>query len=100
MKAEIYVTLKRGVLDPQGKAILGALTSLGVEGFVDIRQGKYFEVELTTGDAAKAEADLKDACEKRLANTVVENYAITMAAPEPAPAAPLTKPKRPRKKKA
>ncbi len=80
MKARVTVTLKNGVLDPQGKAIEGALKSLGVEGVASVRQGKVFDVELASGvDATKAEAALKLACEKLLANTVVENYRVEIA---------------------
>jgi phosphoribosylformylglycinamidine synthase subunit PurS len=78
MKARILVTLKTGVLDPQGKAIEGALTSLNVEGVNSVRQGKLFEVELETQDPSTAEATLKKACEALLANTVTENYRIEM----------------------
>ena len=76
MKARVTVTLKNGVLDPQGKAIEGALKSLGVGGIASVRQGKVFDIELEGGDAAKAETLLKAACEKLLANTVVENYRV------------------------
>ena len=77
MKARVTVTLKTGVLDPQGKAIEGALRSLGVEGVTSVRQGKVFEIELEgTTDRAKAEALLKQAADKLLANTVVENYRV------------------------
>jgi phosphoribosylformylglycinamidine synthase subunit PurS len=76
MKARVTVTLKSGVLDPQGKAIEGALKSLGVEGVASVRQGKVFDVELDTADKAKAEAALKSACERLLANTVIENYRV------------------------
>ena len=76
MKARVLVTLKSAVLDPQGKAIEGALRSLGVPGVASVRQGKVFDVELDGGDPAKAEATLKDACEKLLANTVIETYRI------------------------
>ena len=76
MKARIIVTLKTGVLDPQGKAIEGALRSLGVEGVESVRQGKLFEVELAGADAHAAEATLKAACERLLANTVIEDYRI------------------------
>ena len=79
MKARVTVTLKNGVLDPQGKAIEGALKSLGVEGIDGVRQGKVFDVEIAGNDRAAAEATLKSACEKLLANTVVENYAIEIA---------------------
>jgi phosphoribosylformylglycinamidine synthase subunit PurS len=76
MKARVTVTLKSGVLDPQGKAIEGALKSLGVEGVGSVRQGKVFDIELSADDRAKAEAALKAACEKLLANTVIENYRV------------------------
>ena len=79
MKAKIKVTLKSGVLDPQGKAIEGALGSLGFSGVTSVRQGKFFEVELAETDKAKAEAQLKQMCEKLIANTVIENYAIEMS---------------------
>ncbi|MGH1570609.1 phosphoribosylformylglycinamidine synthase subunit PurS [Methylobacterium sp. P31] len=76
MKARIIVTLKTGVLDPQGKAIEAALKSLGVEGVEGVRQGKVFDIEVSATDGAAAEATLRTACEKLLANPVVENYAI------------------------
>ena len=76
MKARVTVTLKNGVLDPQGKAIEGALRSLGVEGVDSVRQGKMFEVEVATDDRNRAQTLLKEACERLLANTVVENYSI------------------------
>lgn len=76
MKARVTVTLKTGVLDPQGKAIEGALKSLGVAGVDGVRQGKVFDIELKGSDKAAAEAALKVACEKLLANTVIENYRI------------------------
>ena len=79
MKARVTVTLKSGVLDPQGKAIEGALKSLGVEGIASVRQGKVFDVELDTADKARAEETLKAACEKLLANTVVENYHVQIS---------------------
>ena len=78
MKARVLVTLKAGVLDPQGKAIEGALRSLGVEGVASVRQGKVFDVELETADKAKAEGALKNACERLLANTVIESYRIEL----------------------
>jgi phosphoribosylformylglycinamidine synthase subunit PurS len=78
MKAKITVTLKNGVLDPQGKAIEGALGSLGFAGVGSVRQGKYFEVEIAETDLAKAEAQVKAMCEKLIANTVIENYAIEL----------------------
>ena len=78
MKARVIVTLKSGVLDPQGKAIEGALKSLGVEGVASVRQGKVFDVELDAADGREAETALKDACERLLANTVIENYRIEL----------------------
>lgn len=79
IKARVTVTLKNGVLDPQGKAIEGALGALGFEGVGHVRQGKVFDLELESSDKAKAEADLKAMCEKLLANTVIENYTIAIA---------------------
>jgi phosphoribosylformylglycinamidine synthase subunit PurS len=79
MKARVTVTLKTGVLDPQGKAIEGALKSLGVDGITNVRQGKVFDIELDTVDRAAAEASLKAACDKLLANTVIENYRVEIA---------------------
>ncbi|MBZ9886739.1 phosphoribosylformylglycinamidine synthase subunit PurS [Mesorhizobium sp. BR1-1-3] len=76
IKARITVTLKNGVLDPQGKAIEHALSGLGFGGVGAVRQGKVFDVELAESDKAKAEADLKAMCDKLLANTVIENYAV------------------------
>jgi len=76
MKAQVTVTLKSGILDPQGKAIEGALKSLGVAGIASVRQGKVFEIEIADGDRAGAEAKLKEAAEKLLANTVIENYRV------------------------
>lgn len=78
MKARVYVTLKNGVLDPQGKAIEGALRSLDIDGVASVRQGKVFDIELADADKAKADAILKAASEKLLANTVVENYRIEL----------------------
>jgi phosphoribosylformylglycinamidine synthase subunit PurS len=76
MKARVTVTLKSGVLDPQGKAIEGALKSLGVSGVARVRQGKVFDIEIEGDDKARAESALRDAAEKLLANTVIENYRI------------------------
>jgi len=78
MKARVTVTLKTGILDPQGKAIEGALKSLGVDGVASVRQGKVFDIELAGADRAKAEAALKDAADKLLANTVIENYRVEL----------------------
>ena len=79
IKARVTVTLKNGVLDPQGKAIEGALGALGFSGVGAVRQGKVFDLALEGQDRAKAEADLKAMCEKLLANTVIENYRIEKA---------------------
>lgn len=79
IKARVTVTLKNGVLDPQGKAIEGALGALGFDGIGQVRQGKVFDLQIETADKAKAEADLKAMCEKLLANTVIENYSISLA---------------------
>jgi phosphoribosylformylglycinamidine synthase len=76
VKARVTVTLKSGVLDPQGKAIEGALRALGVAGVAGVRQGKVFEIELDGTDRTKAEAALKEAADKLLANTVIENYRV------------------------
>ncbi len=76
MKARVDITLKNGVLDPQGKAIQHALGSLGFAGVEGVRQGKVIELDLAETDPAKAEATLKEMCEKLLANTVIEDYRI------------------------
>ena len=78
MKARVTVTLKSGVLDPQGKAIEGALASLRVAGIGSVRQGKIFDIDIAETDRAKAEAALKQMAEKLLANTVIENYHVTL----------------------
>jgi phosphoribosylformylglycinamidine synthase len=76
MKARVFVTLKNGVLDPQGKAIGHALNGLGFGSVGEVRQGKVIDRDLTESDAAKAKAAVKDMCEKLLANTVIEKYEI------------------------
>jgi phosphoribosylformylglycinamidine synthase subunit PurS len=78
INARITVTLKKGVLDPQGRAIEGALGSLGFGGVGSVRQGKVFDVVLDHNDRAKAEADLKAMCEKLLANTVIEDFSFVV----------------------
>lgn len=78
IKARVTVTLKNGVLDPQGKAIEHALAGLGFGGVGSVRQGKVFDLELEGDDAAQAEADLKAMCDRLLANTVIENYQIAV----------------------
>ncbi len=79
MKARVTITLKSGVLDPQGKAIEGALTGLGFSGVEDVRQGKYIELDLAETDPARAEQAVKAMCDRLLANTVIENYHIDIA---------------------
>jgi phosphoribosylformylglycinamidine synthase len=74
MKARIKITLKTGVLDPQGKAIEGAVKGLGIDGVGDVRQGKYIEVDLKETDPAKAKGIVEQMCKDLLANTVIENY--------------------------
>jgi phosphoribosylformylglycinamidine synthase len=76
MKARVTVTLKPGVLDPQGKAIEGALKSLGVTGVASVRQGKVFDIEIDSADEARAQAALKEAADKLLANVIIENYQV------------------------
>lgn len=80
MKARIHVTLKTGVLDPQGKAIANALDALGFGGVEDVRQGKYIEIDLAETDSDKAKTEVEAMCQKLLANTVIENYAIKIEA--------------------
>jgi phosphoribosylformylglycinamidine synthase PurS subunit len=79
MKAKIRITLKKGVLDPQGKAIEGALGSLGFIGVENVRQGKYIELEMAETDVEKARFQIRSMCEKLLANTIIENYDIELA---------------------
>jgi len=78
MKARVTVTLKIGILDPQGKAIEGALKSLGIAGVSSVRQGKVFDIEVEGADRARVETALKDAADKLLANTVIENYRVEL----------------------
>lgn len=78
IKARVTVTLKNGVLDPQGKAIEHALSGLGFGGVGAVRQGKVFDIEIDGADTAQAEADLKAMCDRLLANTVIENYAVEL----------------------
>ncbi|MDE3060761.1 MAG: phosphoribosylformylglycinamidine synthase subunit PurS [Pseudomonadota bacterium] len=79
MKARIHITLKNGVLDPQGRAIAGALHSMGFSEVEDVRQGKYIEVEVRETDRKKAEAAVEKICAGLLANTVIENYRFELA---------------------
>jgi phosphoribosylformylglycinamidine synthase PurS subunit len=76
MKAKIHITLKNGVLDPQGQAIAGALGHLGFEGVAGVRVGKYIELELADGTSRE---QITAMCDKLLANTVIENYAVDVA---------------------
>ena len=78
MKARVTVTLKSGILDPQGKAIEGALKSLGVDGVASVRQGKVFDIEIAGRDRKQAEIALKQAADKLLANTLIENYDVKL----------------------
>ncbi len=78
MRARVHVTLKTGVLDPQGEAIRNALGGLGFDGSDAVRQGKVIELDLAENDPAAAEASVREMCEKLLANTVIENYAISL----------------------
>ena len=79
MKAKIHITLKSGVLDPQGRAIAGALHHLGFPEVSDVRQGKYIEVDLNASNPDEAKAAVEKMCEGLLANTVVENYKYELA---------------------
>ena len=78
MKAKVKVTLKTGVLDPQGKAIENTLSTLGFDGVSDVRQGKYIELELNEANETDARAAVEAMCQKLLANTVIENYDIEL----------------------
>ena len=79
MKARVYVMLKTGVLDPQGEAVCHALGALGFDGVQGVRQGKVIELDLAATDKAAAEAEVKEMCEKLLANTVIESYQIELS---------------------
>ncbi len=79
MKARVHVTLKPGVLDPQGRAIQNALAALGFAAVRDVRQGKYIELDIAETDPARARAEVKSMCSKLLANMVIETYAIDLA---------------------
>lgn len=79
MKAKIHITLKNGVLDPQGRAIAGTLGALGFTGIDDVRQGKYIEIDLAQTSKAEAEKAVDAMCSKLLANTVIENYRFELS---------------------
>ena len=85
MKARVFVTLKNGVLDPQGEAIRHALGTLGFEGVEGVRQGKVIDLDLDETDPAQAAVAAAEMCEKRLANTIIENYRVEIIRPEPGP---------------
>ena len=76
MKISAIITLKKDVLDPQGKVIHQALDGMGFNSVNDVRQGKYFEIDVNENDSKKAKAIVEDMCEKLLANLVIENYKI------------------------
>ena len=80
MKAKIHVTLKQGILDPQGKAIQHSLNSLGFAGVEDVRAGKLFRLTLADSGQPRAEVErqVRQMCEKLLANTVIENFSYTL----------------------
>ncbi len=78
MKAKVHITLKPGVLDPQGKAVQHALGSLGFAGVNEVRQGKYIELDLAETDRAAARAAVEQMCKSLLANTVIENFSVEL----------------------
>lgn len=78
MKARVYISLKNGVLDPQGKAISNSLHGLGFESVLDVRQGKTIELDLTDMNKETAETEIDKMCQQLLANTVIENYSIEL----------------------
>ena len=80
MKARVHITLKSGVLDPQGKAIAHALGSLGFEGVEDVRQGKFIEIRLKDGDPIEARARVEAMCSRLLANPVIEDWSVELVA--------------------
>ncbi len=82
VKVRIHVTLKEGVLDPQGKAIKHSLHDLGFSGVESVRQGKYIELELASDNETKLKTDLEEMCRKLLANVVIEDYAIELVEEE------------------
>lgn len=78
MKAHVYVTLKKGILDPAGKAVLSSLESLGYKGISQVRIGKYIEIDIEDRTKKDVEKDIKDMCERLLANTIIEDYFFEM----------------------
>ena len=79
LKATVHVTLKNGVLDPQGKAIQHALETLGFSGIDTVRQGKYIELDLAESDAETAKSAVEEMCQKLFANTVIETYRVEVS---------------------
>jgi len=79
LKAKVHITLKPGVLDPQGKAVENALSGHGFKDVSDVRQGKYIELTLKTKDRKKAQAEVEKMCKALLANTVIENYTVDLS---------------------
>ena len=77
MKISATVTLKKDVLDPQGKVVSQTLQNMGYKNVINVRQGKYFEIELNDSDQNKAEKKVNDMCEKLLANLIIEDYKVT-----------------------
>ena len=77
LKFSVTVTLKKDVLDPQGKVVQNTLQNLGMDNLKSIRQGKYFEIELNDNDQNKAEKKVNDMCKKLLANLIIEDYKVT-----------------------
>ncbi len=80
MKVRVHITLKNGVLDPQGKAISNALGSMGFSGINEVRQGKYIEIDIAEDDPTKAQSSVEEMCRKLFANTVIEDYQIDLDA--------------------
>ena len=78
MKAKVHVSLKDGVLDPQGRAIKNALNSIGFDGISEVRQGKYIEIVLEDISSAGAEEKVREMCDKLLVNTVIEKYEVEL----------------------
>ena len=76
MKIKVIVTLKNGVLDPQGKAIQQTLNGMGFESVKEVRQGKYFDIEINENDETRAKSKVEDMCKKLLANLVIEDFKI------------------------
>ncbi len=76
LKFSVTVTLKKDVLDPQGKVVLDTLFNMGMKSLTNIRQGKFFEIEVNENDSSRAEKKIKEMCEKLLVNLIIEDYKI------------------------